>query len=84
MRALKRLFQGKAALHVLSKKSTCLPKTLSGILILKFASEIRGGRKADSSLTTPELHPKEQRPLFGNPGTEIRSEPRSLLMNKAD
>jgi hypothetical protein len=23
---------------------------------------------ADSSLTTPKLHPKEQRPLFGDPG----------------
>jgi hypothetical protein len=31
-------------------------------------------------LTTPDLHPKEQRPLFGNPGTEKRSGPRSLRM----
>jgi len=31
-------------------------------------------------LTTPELHSKEQRPLFGNPGTERRSGPRSLRM----
>ena len=31
-------------------------------------------------LTTPELHPKEQRPLFGDPGTERRSGSRSLRM----
>jgi hypothetical protein len=31
-------------------------------------------------LTTPKLHPKEQRPLFGDPGTEKRLGPRSLRM----
>jgi hypothetical protein len=31
-------------------------------------------------LTTPNLHPKEQRPLFGDPGTEKRLGPRSLRM----
>ena len=29
-------------------------------------------------LTTPKLHPREQRPLFGDPGTEKRLGPRSL------
>jgi len=28
-------------------------------------------------LTTPNLHPKEQRPLFGDPGTEKRLGPHS-------
>jgi len=44
-------------------------------------SEVHRRTTADSSFTTPELHPKEQRPLFGDPGTEMRLGPRSLLMN---
>jgi hypothetical protein len=31
-------------------------------------------------LTTPKLHPKEQRSLFGDPGTEERLGPFSLRM----
>jgi hypothetical protein len=31
-------------------------------------------------LTTPKLHPKEQRSLFGDPGTEKRLGPLSLRM----
>jgi hypothetical protein len=31
-------------------------------------------------LTTPKLHPKEHRPLFGDPGTEKRLGPLSLRM----
>jgi hypothetical protein len=31
-------------------------------------------------LTTPKLHPKEQRSLFGDPGTEERLGPLSLRM----
>ncbi len=31
------------------------------------------GRGSDSSLTTPRLHPKEQRPFFGDPGLKKAS-----------
>ena len=44
----------------------------------------RGRRREDQKqilrLTTPNLHPKEQRPLFGDPGTEKRLGPLSLRM----
>jgi hypothetical protein len=38
------------------------------------------GQKQILRLTTPKLHPKEPRPLFGDPGTEKRLGSRSLRM----
>jgi hypothetical protein len=49
---------------------------MANTVSLKFAEE----QKQILQLTTPDLHPKEQRPLFGDPGSERRSGPRSLRM----
>jgi hypothetical protein len=64
------------------------------VLSLKFATEMGGEKRQilrspppnstpkskDRSLGAPELHPKEQKPLFGGPGAENPSGRRSLRM----
>ena len=43
-------------------------------------TRLRSGQEIQKQvlrLTTPTLHPKEQRPLFGDPGTEKRLGPHS-------
>jgi len=42
--------------------------------------KIAKGQMQILRLTTPKLHPKEQRSLFGDPGTEKRFGPLSLRM----
>ena len=46
----------------------------------KFVVNLAKGQKQVLRLTTPNLHPKEQRPLFWDPGTEERLGPLWLRM----
>ena len=51
-----------------------------GVVSPKFVYKIAKEQMQILRLTTPKLHPKEQRSLFGDPGTEKRLGPLSLRM----
>ena len=52
----------------------------ASVVSLKFVYKMAKGQMQILRLTTPKLHPKEQRSLFGPPGTERRLGPLSLRM----
>ena len=52
-------------------------------LPVKLLVKIGNGKMQILRLTTPKLHPKEQRSLFGGPGTEKRLGPLSLSDDSA-
>ena len=51
-----------------------------GVVSPKFVYKIAKEQMQILRLTTPKLHPREQRSLFGGPGTEKRLGPLSLGM----
>ena len=51
-----------------------------GVVSPKFVYKIAKEQMQILRLTTPKLHPRERRSLFGGPGTEKRLGPLSLWM----